>query len=360
MNSIQSWIARPKGKRKLVFGLLCMIVLWVIGLIDYWADYHLQFTVLYVLPIGFATVYVNRSYAMVLAVLSVVISNGGDMLGGAPSPGVAIQLWNDGIVFSLFLIVIYLLNALHQTLLGLEATVEERTQALRREMEERERLEHDILDLSERERRSFGQEIHDAVCQELAGTAIAGQMLTKKLQAKGSEDAGDAGEVTDMIFRSLTKARNVARGFFTAGFDALGLADALRETVAHAEEKSGIRCEFTWQESLSISDEETVMHLFRIAQEAIQNALKHSGATRLRVSLENLNGAVQLTIEDNGKGLSESNNSRKGLGLRIMTYRAELIGGGLKLGKAPGGGTRIVCVVPSEKMPVNGTFGRAI
>lgn len=358
MNSIQSWIVRPKGKRKLVFGLLCMVVLWGIGLIDYWADYHLQFTVLYVLPIGLATVYVNRSYAMFLAVLSIVISNGGDMLGGAPSQGTAIQLWNDGIVLCLFLIVISLLNALHQTLLGLEATVVERTQALRREMEERERLEHEILDLSERERRSFGQELHDAVCQELAGTAIAGQMLTQKLQAKGSEDAGDAGEITEMIFRSLNKARKVARGFFTAGFDAPGLADALREMVAHAEEQSGMRCEFTWQESLFISDEDVVMHVFRIAQEAIQNALKHSGATRLRVSLESANETVQLTIEDNGKGLSDSDNSRKGLGLRIMAYRAELVGGRLKLEKSPGGGTRIVCLVPLEKMPVNATLGR--
>jgi signal transduction histidine kinase len=353
-------MVRPKGKRKLLSGLLCMIILWLIGLIDYWANYHLQFTVLYVLPIGFATVYVNRSYAVVLAVLSIVISTGGDMLGGAPSPGVAVQLWNDGIVLSLFLIVIYLLNALHQTLVGLEATVEDRTQALRREMEERERLEHEILDLSERERQGFGQELHDAVCQELAGTAIAGQMLTKKLQAKGSEEARDAGEVTEMIFRSLTKARNVARGFFTAGFDALGLADALREAVAHAEERSGIRCEFTWQESLSIADEEAVMHLYRIAQEALQNALKHSGATRLRVSLENVNGAVQLTIEDNGKGLSGSGHSRKGLGLRIMAYRAGLIGGNFKLERSLGGGARIVCLVPPERMLANGASGHEI
>jgi signal transduction histidine kinase len=357
MNSMQSWIARPSGKKKLIPALFCLFALGVIGFIDYAIGYQISIIVLYVLPIGFATLYVGRVFAVILAILSVVIWMGGDLLAGAPYLGVTTQFWNGGIVFSLFVIVIYLLNALRQALVGLEAIVEDRTQALRLEMKERERLEYEILDLSERERQSFGQELHDAVCQELAGTAIAGQMLTKKLQDKGIDEAREAGEVTEMIFRSLTKARNVARGFFTAGFDALGLADALRETVANAGEQSGMRCEFTWQENLSISDEEVVMHFFRIAQEAIQNALKHSEATRLRVSLESVNGAVQLIVEDNGKGLSGADNSRKGLGLRIMAYRAGLIGGNLKLEKCPEGGTRIVCLVPQEKMLANNALG---
>lgn len=358
MNSMQSWIVRPSSRKKLIPAILCLFALCVIGYVDYAIGYQISLIVLYVLPIGFATLYVGRVFAVSLAILSVVVWMGGDLLAGAPYLGVATQFWNGSVVFFLFVIVIYLLNAVRQALVGLEATVEERTQVLRLEMEERERLEHEILDLSERERQSFGQELHDAVCQELAGTAIAGQMLTKKLQAKGIEEAGDAGEVTDMIFRSLTKARNVARGFFTAGFDALGLADALRETVTHAEEQSGMRCEFNWQENLSISDEEVVMHFFRIAQEAIRNTLKHSGATCLRVSLENVHGAVQLTIEDNGKGFSGSGRSRRGLGLRIMAYRASLIGGSLKLEKGLEGGARIVCLVPPEKISVNGALGR--
>ena len=349
---MQSWIAHPSGKKKLLPALLCLIALCVIGYIDYAIGYHISLIVLYVLPIGFATLYVGRIFAVFLAILSVVVWMGGDLLAGAPYLGAATQFWNGAIVFSLFVIVIYLLNALRQALIGLEVTVEERTQALRREMKERERLEHEIIELSERERQSFGQELHDAVCQELAGTAIAGQMLTKKLQGKGSDDARDAGEVTEMIFRSLTKARNVARGFFTAGFDALGLVDALRETVAHAQEQSGMRCEFNWQENLSISDEEMVMHLYRIAQEAIRNALKHSVATHLRVSLENVNGVVELIIEDNGKGISLAEKSKEGLGLRIMSYRAGMIGGKLKIKSPSTGsiGTRVVCMIPIEKM----------
>jgi signal transduction histidine kinase len=350
MNSIQSWITRPKGTRKFLSGLLCMAVLWLIGLIDYCADYRLLFTVLYVLPIGFATVYVNRSYAIVLAVLSVVISTGGDMLGGAPSPGIAIRLWNDGIVVSLFLIVICLLNALHQTLIGLESTVQDRTQALRLEMEERQYLEHETLDLSERERQTFGHELHDVVCQDLTSIAIAGHLLAKKLQAKDLPEAETAREIASMVDCALTKTRSVARGFFTAGFDVMGLAEALRETARNVEERRGVHCQVHWQENLVILNEDVVMHFFRIAQEAIQNAVKHAEPSLIQVSLRCINETVQLAIEDNGKGLSSSEKPAKGLGLRIMAYRAGIIGGELKIESPSSGGTRIVCVIPVEKI----------
>jgi len=353
MNSIQSWITHPKGKRSFLAGLLCLVILWLIGLIDYWADYRLLFTVLYVLPIGFATIYVNQTYAIVLAVLSVLISTGGDVLGGAPSPGIVIRLWNDGIIFSLFLIVIYLLNALHQTLIGLETTVQERTQALREEMEERQRLEHETLDLSERERQTFGHELHDVVCQELTSIAIAGHLLAKKLQDIDPAEAENAREIAAMVDRALTKTRSVARGFFTAGFDVMGLAEALQEAARNIEERSGIHCEVKWQENLVILNEDVVMHFFRIAQEAIQNAVKHAEPTRIEVSLRRIDEAIRLTIEDNGKGLSPSKKQTKGLGLRIMTYRAGIIGGELKIENPSTGGTRIICVIPVEKISKN-------
>ena len=327
-----------------------MVVLLVIALIDYSADYHLLFTVLYVLPIGFATVYVNRAYALVLAVLGVLLSIGGDLLGGEPFPGVTILLWNVGIVLSLFLIVIYLLDALHQTLIGLEATVRDRTQALRLEMEERQRLEHEILDLSERERQAFGNELHDVVCQELASIAIAGHMLAKKLQAKNLAEAENAREIATMVDHALTKARSIARGFFTAGFDVMGLAEALRETARNVEERSGVRCEVQWPENLVILNEDVMMHFFRIAQEAIQNAVKHAEPSRIEVSLRRINETVQLTIENDGKGLTPSEKPAKGLGLRIMAYRAGIIGGELKIENPPTGGTRVICVIPVEKI----------
>jgi signal transduction histidine kinase len=349
MNSARNWITRPEGRRRLIPILLCIIALSIIGAIDYLIGYRISLIVLYILPIGFATIYVGRAFAVILAVASVIIWMGGDLLAGAPYPGAAIQLWNGGIVLSLFVIVIVLLDALRRALVGLEATVQERTQALRREMQERQRLEHEILDVSEKERQHFGHELHDVVCQELASIAIASDLLTKKLRADVSDKAESAHEIAEMVDRALTKARSVARGFFTAGFDVAGLAESLRETAHNTEEQTGVRCDVQWQENLAISDKEVVIHFFRIAQEAILNATKHSKASHIQVSLNRRDRTVQLVIEDNGKGLTPSEKNGKGLGLRIMAYRASIIGGELNIqSPASGGlGTRVTCVVPT-------------
>jgi signal transduction histidine kinase len=345
---VTSWLSRPFGKGKAVAAVGSMAVLWLIGWIDYLADYRLLFTVLYVLPIAYATVKVSRGYAVALAILSVIIWTGGDILGGAPSPGVLIRIWNAAIVFSLFIIVIYLLNALCQTLIGLEATVQDRTMALREEMEERRRLEHETLDLSERERQAFGHELHDVVCQELASIAIAGHMLAKKLHSQGAREAEQAREIAAMVDRALTKARSVARGFFTAGFNVSGLAEALRENARNVEDRTGVKCEVVWQESIVILNEDVVMHFFRIAQEGIQNAVKHADASCIRVSLSRAEDTVRLTIDDDGKGPNALSESSPGLGLRIMRYRASLIGGELKVDRSPMGGLQILCAIPIQ------------
>jgi signal transduction histidine kinase len=336
-------------------GLLCLTGVTLIGLFDYWADYwadyRMLFTVLYVLPIGFATLYVNRLFAVFLAALSVVLWTGGDIVYGVPSPGTAIRLWNDGIILSLFLIVIYLLDALRLTLADLEAKVESRTRALRVEMEERRYLQNGILDLTEKERQSFGHDLHDVVCQDLASIAIAGHLLAKKLRTEQhTREAEKAREIAEMVDHALTKARSVARGFFTAGFDVEGLVESLNETARSIQERHGIHCEIRWPDHLTIANEDVVMHFFRIAQEAIQNAVRHARATRIEVSLKRVHDTVQLVIADNGVGLVQSQKSRSGLGLRIMSYRAGIIGGDFRIENPESGGTRIVCEVPRKKL----------
>jgi signal transduction histidine kinase len=345
---VTNWLARPSGMGRVVAAIVSMALLGLIGWIDYLADYRVLFTVVYVLPIAYAAVKVSRGYAVVLAVLSIILWTGGDILGAAPSPGVLIRIWNDVIIFSLFIIVIYLLNALDRTFSGLEAAVRDRTAELREEMEERRRLEHETLDLSERERQAFGHELHDVVCQELASIAVAGHMLAKKLQDRGAAEAGQAREIAALVDRALMKARSVARGFFTDGFNVLGLAEALRENARNVEDRTGVTCEVAWQENIVILNEDVVMHFFRIAQEGIQNAVRHADASRIRVALSQAGETVRLTIDDDGKGPGVLNGSARGLGLRIMKYRASLIGGELKIDRSPLGGFQVLCVIPIE------------
>jgi signal transduction histidine kinase len=335
-----------KNQKKFTASLLCLIGTFIIGDVDYLTGYQISLLIFYILPVGFATIYVGPSFAVSLAILSIAISICTDFWAGMPSsPDLA---WNMTIVLSTFFMVIGLLHSLNRVLLRLESSVEQKTQALLNEMRERGRLEREIIDLSEREQRRFGQELHDVVCQELASMTIASQLLARKLTAAEPRDREHARKIAEMADHALETARSVARGFFTAGFDGAGLAEALRETARYTEANSRISCDIHWQENLTIGDEDTVIHLFRIAQEAIQNAVKHAGAAHVKVSLEVENKMLCLTIEDDGRGLPVSNGNDKGLGLRIMAYRAGLIGGEFKMERPIQGGTRIVCRIPDD------------
>jgi len=350
MKSVQERMGKPGFRGKIYCAIACFLALSVIGLIDYWADYRILFTLLYVLPIGFATVFVSRWYAIFLSFMSVLFWTGGDIIAGAPIPNVGIKIWNDAIVLSLLLIIVFLLDALQQTLTGLEETVETRTEALRAEMEERHFLEKATLEISERERQTFGQELHDVVCQELASIGIASHLLEKKLQARDLAEAERAREIAVMVDHALKNARGIAQGFFIAGFDVMGLAEALRECARNVRERNRIDCTVHWQENLVLSNEEAVRHFLRIAQEAIQNAIKHGAPSRITVSLGREGDSIRLAIEDDGNGFSAARPPPKGLGLRIMAYRAELIGGELKIESPSTGGTRVICVVPVNRV----------
>jgi len=350
MSANQSGTIVFKSQKKFTAALLCLIGIFIIGDIDYLTGYQISLLVFYILPVGIATIYVGPVFAILLAILSIVISICTDFWAGMPYSETPILVWNVSIVLSVFIIVIGLLHALSRILLRLEASVEQRTQALLSEMSERGRLEREIIDLSEQERRRFGQELHDTVCQELASVAIAAQMLERKLLATEHDETALAREMAYMAAHALETTRRVARGFFTAGFDDAGLAEALRETARHTEEQSGISCVIHWQENLMITNEDIVIHLFRIAQEAIHNVVKHAPASHIKVSLERKEKMLQLMIEDDGHGLSLPNGRERGLGLRIMAYRARLIGGEFKTEHPANGGTRVVCLVPIEKL----------
>jgi signal transduction histidine kinase len=175
-------------------------------------------------------------------------------------------------------------------------------------------------------------------------------MLERKLLASEHAETAHAREIAKMADHALETTRSVARGFFTAGFDSAGLAEALRETARLTEHNHRVSCEVRWQENLAIANQDIVIHLFRIAQEAIHNVIKHAAASRIEVSLKLEEKMLRLVIEDDGHGLASSKGREKGLGLRIMAYRAGLIGGEFKLEQPAQGGTRIVCRVPVEKL----------
>ena len=318
----------------------------LVGIIDYVTGFELFFSVFYLLGIGLATWFIGRWYGLFLSALSVAVWIAGDYAAGAKYSSSFIPIWNSTILLSFYCIVVWLLASLRSLHNELEDRVRQRTLALTLEMAERERLEKEILEVSEREQRRIGRDLHDGLCQHLTGTALAGQVLREKLQAKSAPEAADAGNIIGLVEDGITMARDLARGTYQADMPAEGLVAALRELSANTTKWSKTVCVFEQAAPVLIKDGTTAMHLHRIAQEAVSNAIRHGRAGSIVMGLSERNGRVTMTVEDDGVGLREDWQKGQGLGTRIMAHRAEMIGADFVMDVNPTGGTIVKCSLP--------------
>jgi two-component system CheB/CheR fusion protein len=209
-------------------------------------------------------------------------------------------------------------------------------------------LEQEILAISEREQRRLGQDLHDDLCQQLAGIEFLSQRLASDLAPESPAGAAQAKEIAQMVQRAMTQTRELARGLSPVRLEAEGLAEALRELAAGTRKVFGCDCRFRCDPPVHVSDHNIAIHLYRIAQEAVNNALKHARARRIEVSLTANGRSVRLAVNDDGVGIPRRRPHPKGIGLRIMRYRAEVIGGALLVQRNPQGGTSVVCTVGKE------------
>ena len=249
-------------------------------------------------------------------------------------------------MLTFYFIVVWLLASLRSLHSELEDRVRQRTRALTQEMAERERLEKEILEVSEREQRRIGRDLHDGLCQHLTGTALAGQVLRERLQAKSAPEAAEAGKIIGLVEEGIRMARDLARGTYQADMAAEGLMTALEELSANTTQWSKTACVFKQAATVLIPDGTTAMHLHRIAQEAVSNAIRHGKAGRIVVELSESHGRVALTVEDDGVGLPEGWQKSAGLGARIMAHRAAMIGADFVMDLNPTGGTFVKCSLP--------------
>jgi len=318
----------------------------LVGIFDYVTGFELFFAVFYLLGIGLGTWFVGRWYGLLLSVLSVAVWISGDIAAGAHYSSPFIPIWNSAIFLTFYSIVVWLLASLQSLHKGLEKRVRQSTLALTQEMAERERLEKEILEVSEREQRRIGRDLHDGLCQHLTGTALAGQVLREKLQARSSPEAADAGKIIALVEAGITLARDLARGACMVDMEADGLMGALQELAANITKWSKTVCVVERAAPVLIQDATVATHLYRIAQEAISNAIRHGKAPRIVVELSQRHGRVTLTVEDDGVGLSEGWQKSQGLGTRIMAHRAAMIGADFTLDHNPTGGAFVKCSLP--------------
>ena len=321
-------------------------MLVVIGIIDYLTGFEMLFSVFYLLEVALAAWFVGKGFGLLMSVLSVLVWIGGDVAAGARYSNPLIPVWNASILMVFYFVVVWLLTSLRSLHRELEARVRERTAALEREMAERQRLEEEILRVSEREQRRIGHDLHDSLCQHLTGTALAGQVLGERLAAKSLPEAADAGKVVELVEEGITLARNLARGLYPVEMEAEGLMAAFQDLADNITKGARVRCVFECGAPVLMHDDAAATHLYRIAQEAVRNAIQHGKPRRIGLTLSERNGLVTLTVEDDGLGVAEDVHKSGGLGIRIMAHRAAMIGGTFTIEPAATGGTIVACSIP--------------
>lgn len=219
---------------------------------------------------------------------------------------------------------------------------------------ERKRLEREIIEVANREQQRIGSDLHDGLGQDLTGIALMLRGVAAQLRKEGSAARLDVEDVIGLVNNAIDSTRSLARGLSPVSAERGGLPAALQALAARASsrysERYGVRVTFhaDIDGPLRLS-EAAATHLYRIAQEALTNVIRHSRATEVSIRLEVSGEELQLRIDDNGRGFgSQSPDASGGLGLKIMRYRAQMLGGDLVLETSPEGGASVRCSCPLE------------
>ncbi len=320
------------------------LVLFV-GIADYLTGIEMSFSVFYLLGVAPATWFVGPRFGMLLSTLSVGIWLAGVLFPNDFTGSASILIWNAMITLSFYFTVVWLLTHLRSLNRQLEERVRLRTEALTVEMSERERLAREILNVGERERQRIGREFHDGLGQHLTATAMAGHVLQKKLSDKSLAEARDANGLVQMVERAIEISRQLVQGLSPVDMAGEGLMYSLRVLAGNIGEQTGIPCRFICEYPVLIRDSTIGMHLYRIAQEAVNNAAKHAQASSISIRLSIAGDTVTLIVTDDGIGLPKPLPKDGGMGLRIMEQRAAIIGASFAIERALDGGTVATCTL---------------
>ena len=245
----------------------------------------------------------------------------------------------------------------------LEQLVQERTQALRaandelrNEIERRKGLEGEILTVSDREQQRLGQELHDGLCQHLTAVAFMARSIALRLKNHRVIEVGDIEKIAQLVNDAATDTRNLSRALHRFDVDAAGLVGALEDLVDREIWK--VPCRLEVKPTFSLDDDAAAEQLYCIAREAVVNANKHAQAREIVIRLERARREMVLHVIDDGVGLSDDPKLKQGLGLHIMKYRSQLVGGRLEIDSRKNGGTRVSCYLPDGLLKSRKSHGK--
>jgi signal transduction histidine kinase len=324
----------------------------LIGLFDYLSGVDINLAIFYLPAVYLVAWSAGRWQGIVIAVavaFTGFLSEVADLTHFSHGwiPYVNLASW--AIAFAAIAVVVAAMRDLADTL---ELRVQQRTAQLESEMNERKaaesavrETEKKILEISDREQARIGQDLHDGLCQLLVSAAFTCNGIQQQLSAASRPEAGRAEELGEMLDSAITDARQLARGLYPVKLETDGLTSALEELAASIRRRFPIECVLDCPHPVLVRDNAIATHLYRIAQEAVNNAVKHSGGDRVVIQVCRASKKLELSVTDNGRGIDLSL-EKKGMGLNIMDYRTRRLGGTLKLSSPGERGTTVLCSVP--------------
>lgn len=311
-----------------------------IGIIDYATGYEVSFFPFYSIPILFALWFRSRASAILISILSAIAWWFADTASGHLYSSEWLQTW-DMIGRLLFFCLI--------VITGIGFRQQRDANRARIELLERsQKLEQEIISVSEREQQRIGRDLHDDLGQYLVAIGFAADSLHNDLERESLHGAAAVGLIADQVHNAVLRARNLARGLSPVDQDEGGLELALEQLALSASQLSGIPCSFICDGPAVIRDNTRAVHLYRIAQEALGNAMKHGQAKVIVIALEADDGRISLRVSDDGVGFDPVRSENKGMGLNIMRYRARMAGGTLEIQPNPPTGTVVSCTIDAE------------
>jgi signal transduction histidine kinase len=228
-------------------------------------------------------------------------------------------------------------------------------------LERARNLEREIVGVSDREQRRIGQDLHDGLCQTLAAIGCAATSLKDDLQQVSPPHAAAAQEIEKFLNDAVVEARNLARGIAPIDMDEHALLAALDDLAERTSRLTPLPVDFEAHGEPGVVDPQAALNLYRIAQEAVNNAVRHSHASHAGIVFSQSGSQLVLTIQDDGDGLPGNPMTGSGMGMKTMTYRAQMIGADIKISGGPGEGASIACTLQvkppvADAAPVPGSF----
>ena len=308
----------------------------LVGFIDYITGYEVTIFPFYSIPILFAMWLHGRYLAVVISILSTLSWWLQDTASHHPYSQEWYQIWDAIVRLMFFLLVMALASAVRRQRDANRARIE----LLERTAE----LEHEIVGISEREQHRIAHDLHDGLGQYLVAVGMSADSLKDDLEKEALRGAKEAGKIADLLHNATVQIRDIARGLSPVDRDKGGLEAALEELANSATRLYGIPCSFICDGDVPLQDNAQAVHLFRITQEALNNAIKHGRPKVVVIALEADNGRLSLRVSDDGIGLqATAAGNKKGMGFNIMRYRARMLGGTLEIQPNLPTGTVVIC-----------------